>query len=359
MSRIGRLVCLRLASRIGLVIGIFFGILLLVEFLDTGRFARTTELAGPWTSIGLSFMSAFRWSLLGLPVTVLIGAVIALIDLQSHREMVIINASGRSVWSALTWPLVMIVLFGALAATVLDAAAIRAYQQLDAAQIGWGRAYGIQNRAAWFSQRGSEGDYTLHAEGVLARGTELHDVTVFRQRPEDGSGTRLKAEVGQLLPGRWVFENVEVLDVDRPPGFIQRVEIPTTSTQSQLALQLGTVEDLSFFSLANALDRGIDDPIARAAAQTRFNKLLALPLVLAGTLLIAFAFTAGYRRTGQYGWTLLSGISLGIIVFMTIEMADRAGTAGALDPRIAAWGPAVAASLIGLSVLLYREDGPV
>jgi len=357
MSRIGRLVCLRLASRIGLVIGIFFGILLLVEFLDTGRFARTTELAGPWTSIGLSFMSAFRWSLLGLPVTVLIGSVIALIDLQGHREMVIINASGRSVWSALKWPLVMILLFGALGATVLDAAAIRVYQQLDAAQIGWGRAYGIQNRAAWFSQRGSEGDFTLYAESVLANGTELRDVTVFRQRPEDGSGARLKAETARLLPGRWSFETVQVLDVDAAPHMVERVEIPTTSTQSQLALQLGTVEDLSFFALAEALSRGIDDPIAKAAAQTRFNKLAALPLVLAGSLLIAFAFTAGYRRTGQYGWTILSGISLGIIVFMTIEMADRAGTAGALDPRVAAWGPALAASIIGLSILLYREDG--
>src|SRR5690606_41271634 len=111
MSRIGWLICVRLASRIGLVVGIFFGIILLVEFLDTGRFTQTAEIAGPWASTGLAFMSALRWSLLGLPVTVLIGAIVGLIDLHSHREMVIISASGRSIWSAMRWPILMILVF--------------------------------------------------------------------------------------------------------------------------------------------------------------------------------------------------------------------------------------------------------
>lgn len=359
MSRIGFLVCRRLAARIGLVIGLFFGILLLVEFLDTGRFARTTELAGPWVSTGLSIMSALRWSLLGLPVTVLIGAVVALIELQTHREMVIINASGLSVWRVLRWPLVMVIGLGAVSATVLDAGAIRIYQQLDAAQIGWGRAYGIQNRATWFSQTGPEGDFTLHARTVLANGTDLREVSVFRLRAAGQNGTRLYADRATLEGRAWVLEDVTVLDVDGRPRQVGRITLPTTSTQSQLALQLGTVENLSFFALLGTLAQGIDDPVAEAAARTRLNKLIALPAVLAGSLLIAFAFTAGYRRGGHYGLAVFYGISLGLIVFMTIEMADRAGTAGVLDPRVAAWGPAIAALAIGLTLLLRREDGRV
>src|SRR5690606_10396454 len=136
MSRVGRVMCVRLASRIGLVVGIFFGIILLVEFLDTGRFNQTAEIAGPWTSTGLAFLRALRWSLLGLPVTVLIGAIVGLIDLHSHREMVIISASGRSIWSAMRWPILMILVSGVAMTTVVDSFAIRIYQELDAAQIG-------------------------------------------------------------------------------------------------------------------------------------------------------------------------------------------------------------------------------
>ena len=359
MNRVGRVICIRLASRIGLVVGIFFGIILLVEFLDTGRFNDTAEIAGPWASTGLAFMSALRWSLLGLPVTVLIGAIVGLIDLQSHREMVIINASGRSIWGALKWPILMILLAGVITTTVVDSFAIRIYQQLDAAQIGWGRAYGVQNRETWFSQTGADGDYMLFARSVLQGGSELRDVSVLRQTPETGLGTRIHARSATLERGLWLIEDGMVLDVDTAPRPFRQMTLATIATPSELSLKLGTAEDMSWFDLRTALRNGIADPFARAAAQTRFQKLNAMPFVLIGSLLIAFAFTAGYRRAGHYGWTIVYGIVLGLVVFVITEMADRAGSAGVLHPIAAAWGPALVAIVIGLTVILRREDGRV
>ncbi|UYQ71044.1 LptF/LptG family permease [Pelagibacterium flavum] len=359
MNRVGRLVCIRLAARIGLVVGIFFGIILLVEFLDTGRFNQTAALAGPWTSTGLAFLSALRWSLLGLPVTVLIGAIVGLIDLHSHREMVIISASGRSIWSTMRWPILMILLSGVIVTTVVDSFAIRVYQQLDAAQIGWGRAYGVQNRETWFNQTGADGDYMLYARSVTQGGSRLRDVSILRLQPQGETGTRIHARLAQLEPGQWRITDGTILDIDRAPRTFSEMTIATTATESELSLQLGTAEDMSWFDLRRALSNGIADPFARAAAETRFQKLNAVPFVLVGALLIAFAFTAGYRRTGHYGWTIVYGIVLGLVVFVITEMADRAGSAGVLDPIAAAWGPALVAIVIGLTVILRREDGRV
>ena len=359
MSRIGRVMCVRLASRIGLVVGIFFGIILLVEFLDTGRFSQTAEIAGPWTSTGLAFMSALRWSLLGLPVTVLIGAIVGLIDLHSHREMVIVSASGRSIWSAMRWPVLMILVFGVAVTTVVDSFSIRIYQQLDAAQIGWGRAYGVQNRETWFSQTGADGDYMLYARSVLQGGTELRDVSILRYLPTGETGTRIHADSAVLERGYWRIMDGTVLDVDSAPRPFAEMELATIATPSELSLKLGTAEDMSWFDLRRSLRAGITDPFARAAAETRFQKLNAVPFVLAGSLLIAFAFTGGYRRTGHYGWTMVYGIVLGLVVFVITEMADRAGSAGVLNPIAAAWGPALVAIVIGLTVILRKEDGRV
>ncbi len=359
MNKIGWLMCARLAGRIGLVIGIFFGIILLVEFLDTGRFNRTAELAGPLASTGLSFLSALRWSLLGLPVTVLIGAIIGLIDLQSHREMVIIHASGQSIWTVMRWPILMILVLGGLMTTVVDSIAIRAYEQFDAAEIGWGRAYGVQNRATWFNQSGSEGTYRLYAGTVLQGGTELADVSILRYDSEPGGDSRIHAESAVLKRGNWELRNGVVLGVDQPLQRFETMAIPTRATAYELSLKLGTAEDLSWFALGESLARGISDRFARAAAETRFQKLSAMPFVLVGSLLIAFAFTAGYRRAGHYGRTIVYGIVLGLVVFVITEMADRAGSAGVLNPVVAAWGPALAAIVIGLTVILRREDGRV
>ena len=84
---------------------------------------------------------------------------------------------------------------------------------------------------------------------------------------------------------------------------------------------------------------------------------LALPLVLTGSLLIAFAFTAGYNRRNQFGPAVLYGVVLGFIVFVITEMADRAGSTGVLNPIFAALGPAIVAIVIGVTVLLRKEDG--
>ena len=89
----------------------------------------------------------------------------------------------------------------------------------------------------------------------------------------------------------------------------------------------------------------------------RLSRLFALPLSLAASLLIAFAFTTGYRRTNKYGVTVLYGIVLGFVVYVVTEMAAIAGSAGVLQPAFAAFAPAFVALVIGTTVLLYKEDG--
>jgi lipopolysaccharide export system permease protein len=39
------------------------------------------------------------------------------------------------------------------------------------------------------------------------------------------------------------------------------------------------------------------------------------------------------------------------------ELASRSGSSGVLDPAFASAGPAIVAVVIGLTVLLYKEDG--
>src|SRR5690606_14709965 len=152
----------------------------------------------------------------------------------------------RSVWSAMRWPILMILVFGVAITTVVDSVSIRAYQQLDAAQIGWGRAYGVQNRETWFSQTGADGDYMLYARSVLQGGTELRGVSVLRSLPEGETGTRIHAQSAILEQGHWRIIDGTVLDVNRAPLPFAEMELATIATPSELSLKLGTAEDMSW-----------------------------------------------------------------------------------------------------------------
>ena len=55
-------------------------------------------------------MAGAKWSIKALPVTVLIGSIIALIDLQSHRELLIAKVAGISVWRLIRGPVVVVII---------------------------------------------------------------------------------------------------------------------------------------------------------------------------------------------------------------------------------------------------------
>ena len=133
--------------------------------------------------------------------------------------------------------------------------------------------------------------------------------------------------------------------------------MPTTTTDGDLRVKVSSTDDMTFYELAASLASNVSDPSLRNAVATRFFRLLALPALLVGALFIAFAFTAGYRRTSGYGRPIVYAILIGFVVFVLTEMADRAGSAGVLEPTFAACGPAFVAIVIGLTVLLYKEDG--
>jgi lipopolysaccharide export system permease protein len=195
----------------------------------------------------------------------------------------------------------------------------------------------------------------LMATGMQAGGSVLGQVTLFHV---GGSSDRRIEAPEAILEGReWVFPTAIVRNPDRPPQSVMNYRVPTDSSARELELKLASTEDMTFFELASLLQAGVADSGLKVAATMRLIKLLALPLVLTGSLFIAFAFTAGYRRGSNYGPAVLYGIVLGFVVFVITEMADRAGSTGVLDPTFAAIGPAFVAIVIGVTVLLHKEDG--
>lgn len=355
ISRIDRLVVSRLATRIGVTVFIFYGLIALAESLDTWRFTFVSEQRGLPLAVLMVAMSAVRWTIKTLPVTVLMGAILGLVDLKVRHELTVIKASGISVWRVMRAPIIVLMILSF--AIALGAETLSTQINRDLAPIPPGQAAQLTPPGeTWLDQRGADGaHYVLMARSMAPGGATLGDVTVFRL--DDGGAPRLEASEARLEDGFWVFPEAIARTPDTPAETVYNVRLPTYSTASEMSLKLASTEDMTFFELAQLLQRGISDPSVHAAAAMRLIKLLALPLVLCGALTIAFAFTAGYSRRTQFGPSVLYGITLGFLVFVIIEMADRAGSTGVLDPLFAAVAPAVVAIVIGVTVLLRKEDG--
>lgn len=356
MSRIDWLVLNRLGSRIGVTVFVFYGLIALAESLDTWRFNYVAEQKGLAMAVLMVAMSAVRWTIKTLPVTVLLGAILGLVDLKARHELTVIKASGLSIWRIIRAPTLALMALSFVIALGAETISTQINRELSPTPPGQA-AQLTPAGEIWLEQRGQGVHYVLLARGMSAGGATLSEVTFFFL--EGGTVPRLEASEAELRDGAWTLPVAIGRTPDAPPQLLRDVSIPTRSTAAEIRLKLASTEDMTFFELVELLNRGVADPAIRSAASMRAIKLLALPLVLAGSLFIAFAFTAGYRRNTQLGPAVLYGMVLGFLVFIITEMADRSGTTGVLDPFFAAMAPAVIAILIGITVLLYREDGRI
>jgi lipopolysaccharide export system permease protein len=133
--------------------------------------------------------------------------------------------------------------------------------------------------------------------------------------------------------------------------------LPAATTPGDIAARLGVLDDLTIYELGGVVLANVTDRVQRARTITRLYRLLALPFSLFGSVVIAFAFTAGYRRVNRVGSEMLYGILVGFVVYIVSELAGRAGYAGTLHPLAAVLAPAALALIGGATVLLHREDG--
>lgn len=355
MNRVDRLVLMRVGSRILLTITVIFGLVLMVETLSVERLTYLSSIGGPQLALLSLLTSAARWSIRTLSVTVLIGAIIGILDLQVRHELTVIKASGRSIWTVMRAPVIAVAVVSVLIAMFGDGAVATLDRQINPAEPRDSRAINTTG-GLWLEQTGGAARYVIEAQRVQPGGSVLNGVTVFvREGIEDYSV--IQGPEARLRDGEWYLPAATVYRGDTLPQPVEELAIPTETTADDLRVRLASTDSLTFFELAAALAGQLRDPVLYNAVATRFLRLAALPMMLVGSVLIAFAFTAGYRRTNKYGAAVLYGIVLGFVVFLVTEMADRAGSAGVLDPTFAAVGPAFVAILIGLTVLLYKEDG--
>lgn len=354
MNRIDLLVLNRLATRIATTVLIFYGLIALVESLDTWRFNYVSEQRGVATAVLMVAMSAVRWTIKTLPVTVLMGAILGLADLKARHELTVIKASGISIWRVLRAPVAALVLVSFFVALGAETISTQINRELNPTPPGQATQLTPAGEI-WLEQRGEDAHYVLMARSMGPGGRSLADVTLFHLGPSQVA--RYEADEAVLENGFWHMPVALARRADAPPYRVFDVRVPTTSSAAEISLKTASTEDMTFFELLTLVQGGVADPGIRSATTMRLLKLLALPLVLTGSLLIAFAFTAGYSRNTQFGPAVLYGIVLGFLVFVITEMADRAGATGTLDPLFAAIGPAIVAIVIGLTVLLNKEDG--
>jgi len=349
VSSIDWIVLRRVFARVLLTVTIFFALFALVESLNTGKLTTLSSIGGPLLAASGIVLSALRSSIGALPVTVLIGTIAGVLDLQARRELTIIQASGYSIWGVVRAPLLLVFVLCGLIATGGDTLLILGDRLLP------GHPINRESGVTWLEQHGKDGDYILRADRLTADPPAIYGVSIFMSGADNRD--RIEAPQATLTGGKWLFPDATQFRLDRSPLHLTNYELATQTTFGDLSLQASGARDLTLPELFAAATANLSVSEYRSVSLTSLFRTFTLPLMVMGSMLIGFAVASGYRRTVQYGNTVLFGIVMGFALFTINEMAVRAGNADVLPPLWAMAAPALVSVIAGLTALLYSQDG--
>ncbi|KKK61485.1 hypothetical protein LCGC14_3013870, partial [marine sediment metagenome] len=289
------------------VFAIFLGILVLIDLVEQVRRFDGSKV-GFWVVLGLTFLKAPESLYRILPLVMILATLSLFLSLARTSELVVARASGRSALRSLNAPLVVAVLIGIAAVTILNPMVAATSQQYEVAaerlSTGQRSALSLSAEGLWLRQNNGSGQTVIRAERANLDGTALYGVTFLTFAANAGPVARVEAESARLSSGEWVLQAAKEWYFDAPnPEQSARLHdtltLPSTLTPGEILDSFSTPSAIPIWDLPEFIDR-----LERAGFSARKHRVwlhmeLAQPLLLAAMVLVGAGFTMRHTRFGR------------------------------------------------------------
>lgn len=341
---------------------LFLGAFALIFVIDFAEFSSRTSGVANFTFLKALAIIVTRvpmFILQTVPFMALFSAMALLVSLNRRSELVIMRAAGISVWQfllplgigAFLFGLVIVLLFSPLAAVGL------ARSQVYEADMRTTDASRGGETVPWIRQKTEGSDTIIGARATLNQGMELVDASFFRIDDAGNIFERLDASRAYLRDGYWELTGVERYRNEARETGISKVEIPTNLREEFVLERLVRPETISLYQLPSKIRIAESFGLRADAFSMQFHTLLALPPLLVAMTLIAATVSLKFTRLGQSVPLIMGGVVAGFLLYVVSVLVKAFGASGIVPPVVAAWFPVVVAIFLGVTFLLYREDG--
>lgn len=297
------------------------------------------------------------------PFAALFGGIAVFWRLSRHHELTVVRASGISAWQFLFPALVVALFLGAVQSGVFNPVAstfYARYQRQEAFLID--RSHStlvISATGLWLRQAGETGQSVIHAVQVLQQdeGVHLREVSVFNYEGKDRFVGRINAETAELADGFWLLRQCWLMGQEEPTRFVAELRLPTDLTVAKIQNSFAPPETISFWELPEFIRTLENAGFSALGHRLHFNILLAAPLLMCAMVLIAASFSLRHPRRGGTIHIIGAGVLTGFALHFFSDVIFAIGLSDRVPVALAAWTPAVVATLLGMATLLHLEDG--
>jgi len=350
----------RFFGAVFVVFAAFSALALSLDLAD--MFSRTTERGiPPDVVISMSLLKLPDLTQKLLPFAVLMGAIFAFSRMSRNHELVATRAAGVSAWQFITPSLFVAIGLGILTMTVYNPVAsafLGQYAKLEARYIrGQASQLAVSSTGLWMRQGDSEHQSVVHALRVADQGVHLEDVIVLLYQGLDRFAGRIDAQTADLEAGHWHLTDAWVSGVDGQPQHQDAYDLPTELTPSQIQESFASPDTISFWDLPRFIANAEGAGFSALRHRLYWYSLLGLPLLFSAMVFMAASFSFRLARLGGMPQLVLAAALSGFLVYFLGNVTQALGQSGILPTPLAAIAPALAATLLGMTLLFHEEDG--
>lgn len=343
---------------------IMLGLLAIVFIGEALELLRRSS-AHPDITFGMIMsMAAFKLPGTGqvmLPSVMLFASLYFFWRFTRTRELEVTRASGISVWNFLAPVAAAAVLLGVVEVTIINpmsAAMVSRFERMEDKHFrGRPTTLDISSAGIWISQADADGQAFIHAQSLKAGTFDLQNVIVFENPSDLPRSIRIDADSARLVPGAWELTNALIRKPGAPPETKALLRLPTELTQSRIEDSFASPNSLSFWQLSGFIKTLQAAGLSSVRHELYFQSLLAKPLLLAAMVLLAAVFGLRSTRQGGIFATIVSGLILGLLLYVLNDVIHTFAQTGGMPVVLAAWGPALVGLTAGAAALFHFEDG--
>lgn len=316
------------------------------------------------------------------PFAVLFSAMFTFWQLTRRYELIVVRASGFSIWQFLTPIIAVSIMFGIIQMTVINpvgATLISKFEEMERNYLNSQKnQIAVFKEGLWLKQeimiKGENNDKTedgqqnkgenliegyaiLHAQKIKHPEWILNNVTVFYFTSDNDFLQRIDAKNAHLNNNLW---NLQEVTVHKSSGQFEKTPtytLPTTLTTQEIEESFSSPESMSFWKLPAYIQTLESTGFDATRLKVFYQNLLAQPLMFCAMILLAATVSMRPPRSKGTFSMIATGVFIGFIIFFLSSFLQAMGATQQIPVTLAAWAPALISFLLGLSVIMNIEDG--
>ncbi len=344
------------------LLAILLGVVFLFDTIELLRRAGKVDGVPLSLVLKMGLLKLPEMATIIAPFAVLFAALYSFWQLAKRHELVVLRAAGISVWQFLLPIILSAMIAGLIMVTIinpLSAAFYSQYSSLEKTHLKRenGSVIAVFEQGLWLRQDMDNNGYAILHAANIDPDWRLRDVMVLSFGRDNLFKQRTDAPSATLKRGYWLLKDAVQNQSGQAAKHSDTVSIPTTLTAKDIEESFSSPQSMGFWMMPSFIKTLESTGFDSTRVRIHFQSLLSQPFLYAAMILLAACVALRPQRQGQTFLFVVIGVLTGFVVFLMSNFLQALGSSHQLPVFLAAWSPALIASLCGATILLMLEDG--